>query len=417
MDGAAPHIARPPPRSAVRPGPGGALETFAVALGLGLTSFGGPIAHLGYFERTYVQRRRWLSADDYAGLVALCQLIPGPASSQVGFLIGLRRAGWPGAVAAWLGFTLPSALLMFAFAGLAPRLTGPLAGAALHGLKLTAVAVVAQAVWSMARKLCPDPRRAALALIAATLLLRVGGGWTQLAALMVGAVGGALLCRDVLAPAEGLTLPVGRRTGLAAGALFLTLLIALSLVARAAPRSMLGLAAIFYKAGALVFGGGHVVLPLLRDALVPSGWVSDSAFLSGYGAVQAMPGPLFTFAAYLGATASPHGSGFGVAAAGSLVALVFLFLPGLLAALAGAPLWNAVSRHAIARGALAGVNAAVVGVLGAALYSPIWTSAILGARDLAIALVAFMLLERWRAPPILIVVICIASAVTMALVR
>jgi len=397
---------------------GSAAEVFAVALGLGLTSFGGPIAHLGYFERAYVQRRHWLSSDDYAGLVALCQMVPGPASSQVGFLVGLRRAGWAGAFAAWLGFTLPSAALMFAFAWLAPRLTGPLTQAALHGLKLVAVAVVAQAVWSMGRKLCPDLRRTALALVAATLLLVVGGLMMQLLALLVGALGGMLLCRDATGASASPTLPIGRRTGLAAGAAFLALLVGLPLAAQAAPpRSMIAMAAIFYKAGALVFGGGHVVLPLLRDALVPTGWVSDNAFLSGYGAAQAVPGPLFSFAAYLGVGIAPAGSGPGVSLIWSIAALIFLFLPGLLVALAGLPLWTWIGGHPAAGGALAGVNAAVVGVLGAALYSPIWTSAILGARDLAVAVVAFMLLERWRTPPILIVVFCVAAALAMALVR
>jgi len=343
-------------------------------------------------------------------------MVPGPASSQVSFLIGLRRASWPGALAAWLGFTLPSAIIMFAFAWLAPRLTGPLAQAVLHGLKLVAVAVVAQAVLSMGRKLCPDLRRTALALLAASLLLLLAGPLMQLLALAVGAVGGVLLCRDVAGLAAPPRLPIGRRTGLAAGAVFLVLLIGLPLAAQAGPRSMLGLAAVFYKAGALVFGGGHVVLPLLRDALVP-GWLSDGAFLSGYGAAQAVPGPLFTFAAYLGAIIAPHGSGPGAAALWSAVALFFIFLPGMLLALAGLPLWTWVGHHPTARGALAGVNAAVVGVLGAALYNPIWTSAILGARDLAIALIAFMLLERWRAPPVLIVIFCVAAATATALVR
>lgn len=398
------------------PAKGKAAEVFGVALGLGLTSFGGPIAHLGYFERTFVQRRRWLSADDYAGLVALCQMAPGPASSQVSFLVGLRRAGWAGALAAWLGFTLPSAMLMFAFAWMAPRLTGPLTQAALHGLKLVAVAVVAQAVWSMGRKLCPDLRRSALALLAAAMLLLIGGPLMQLLALMAGAVGGMLLCREAQGSAAPPSLPIGRRTGLAAGAMFLLLLIGLPLAAQAAPRSMLGMAAIFYKAGALVFGGGHVVLPLLRDALVPAGWLSDNTFLAGYGAAQAVPGPLFTFAAYLGVLVAPHGSSLGESLLWSSVALVFLFLPGMLVALAGLPLWNWIGHHPTARGGLAGVNAAVVGVLGAALYNPIWTSAILNARDLAIALIAFMLLERWRIAPILVVAFCIAAAIAIAVV-
>ena len=394
-----------------------ALEVFTAALGLGLTSFGGPIAHLGYFERAYVQRRRWLSANEYAGLVALCQIVPGPASSQVSFLIGLRRAGWAGAFAAWLGFTLPSALLMFAFAWLAPRLTGPLTEAVLHGLKLVAVAVVAQAVWSMAARLCPDRTRTALALVAAALLLMFAGPFMQLLVLAVGAVGGMLVCRNAQTLSSPPRLPVGRRAGVAFCAVFLGLLIGLPVAAPAAPHSTLSMIAVFYKTGALVFGGGHVVLPLLHDALVPRGWISDTAFLSGYGAAQAMPGPLFSFAAYLGATMAPNGSGLGVAALWSFAALVFIFLPGILVALAGLPLWTWVQHHPTARGALAGVNAAVVGVLGAALYTPIWTSAILVGRDLAIALAAVLLLERWRTPPIVIVGFCVAASATSSLIR
>ena len=396
---------------------GRALEVLAVAFGLGLTSFGGPIAHLGYFERAYIERRRWLSATDYAGLVALCQMAPGPTSSQVGFLIGLRRAGWPGALAAWLGFTAPSALLMLAFATLAPRLGGPVAQAVLHGLKLVAVAVVAQAVWSMATRLCPDLSRTALALTAAVMLLLFGGSLIQLVALAIGAVGGMLLCRA--APIQSLapSAPVGRRVAAAFFAVFAGLLVGLPLAAQAAPRSLLGMIATFYKTGALVFGGGHVVLPLLRDVLVPAGWIGDGAFLAGYGAAQALPGPLFSFAAYLGAMIAPRGSGIGGEALWSAAALVFIFLPGLLVVAAGLPLWGWIAGHPIARGALAGVNAAVVGILGAALYNPIWTSAILGARDLATALLALVLLERWRAPPILIVVLCVTAAVAPATFR
>jgi chromate transporter len=394
-----------------------ALEVLAAALGLGLTSFGGPIAHLGYFERTFVRRRRWLSSGDYAGLVALCQMIPGPASSQVILLIGLRRAGWAGALAAWFGFTLPSALLMFAFARLAPYLTGGIAQAALHGLKLVAVAIVAQAVWIMAGKLCPDVRRTAIAVLAATILLLLGDPLIQLLVLVGGGIGGVALCRDAQNQATAPTMAVGRGAGVAALTAFLLLLIALPLAARAAPRSMLAMAAIFYRAGALVFGGGHVVLPLLRGALVPSGWVTDSAFLAGYGAAQAVPGPLFTFSAYLGATIAPRDAAVGLAALWSAVALVFIFLPGMLVALAGLPLWSWIGHHPAARGGLAGVNAAVVGVLGAALYNPIWTSGILTSRDLAIALIAFVLLQRWRAPPILIVALCVGAAVISALVR
>ena len=394
---------------------GTAGEVFGVALRLGLTSFGGPIAHLGYYERTYVRQRQWLSPDEYAGLVALCQMVPGPASSQTGFLIGLRRAGWAGAFAAWAGFTLPSAIVMFGFALLAPRLEGPATDAVLHGLKLVAVGVVAQAVWSMARNLCPDRPRAALALLAAALLLVVSGAFVQIAALLIGAVGGALLCRDLPA-APGLpAMPVSLRTGGVALALFLILLVALPLAGAAAPHGLLALAGIFYKAGALVFGGGHVVLPLLRDALVPQGWLSDSAFLAGYGVAQAIPGPLFTFSAYLGAIVAPAGAG--ATMLWSSLALIFIFLPGLLIALAGLPVWLWLGHHPAARAALAGVNAAVVGVLGAALYNPIWLSAIGNGRDVAIALTGFLLLERWRVPPLAIVIFCVVTALISAWFR
>ena len=383
-----------------------------MALRLGLTSFGGPIAHLGYYERTYVRERQWLTPEEYGGLVALCQMVPGPASSQVGYLIGLRRAGWSGAFAAWAGFTLPSAIIMFGFALLAPHLEGPTTDAVLHGLKLVAVAVVAQAVWSMARNLCPDRPRAALALLAAALLLVVSGSFVQIAALLIGAAGGALLCRD-LPVAPGLpAMPVSLRTGAVALALFLILLVALPLAGAAAPHSLLALAGIFYKAGALVFGGGHVVLPLLRDALVPQGWLSDNTFLAGYGVAQAIPGPLFTFSAYLGAVVAPGGA----ALLWSGIALIFIFLPGVLIALAGLPVWLWLGHHPAARAALAGINAAVVGVLGAALYNPIWLSAVGNGRDVAIALAGFLLLERWRVPPLAIVIFCVAAALLSALV-
>ena len=389
----------------------GAGEVFRVTLGLGLTSFGGPIAHLAYFERAYVRDRQWLSADEYAGLVALCQLLPGPASSQVGLLVGLRRAGWAGALAAWVGFTLPSAILLFAFARLAPKMEGPTLAAVLHGLQLVAVAVVAQAVWSMAQKLCPDRRRAGLALAAAVLMLVVGGAGVQILALVVGAAGGVLLCHDLPALPTMPSVPVSRRVGAAALILFLSLLVALPITGRAPSHSVLALAGIFYKAGALVFGGGHVVLPLLRDSLVPPRWLSDNVFLVGYGATQAMPGPLFTFAAYLGAVVAPEGS----AALWSAVALVFMFLPGILVALAGLPLWTWLARHPAATAGLAGVNAAVVGVLGAALYDPIWTSAVRDRRDVAIALAGFLLLQRWRAPPLAVVVFCVIAALASAM--
>ncbi len=387
---------------------GSAGEVLGVALGLGLTSFGGPIAHLGYYERAYVRQRRWLSSDEYAGLIALCQMLPGPTSSQVGFLIGLMRAGWAGGLAAWVGFTLPSAITMFAFAVLAPHLHGSGTTAILHGLALVAVTVVAQAVWSMAPRLCPDRTRTALALAAAILLLSVGGPFMQLAVLMGGALGGALLCRGVDSVARPPTMPISPGTGVAALVVFLGLLISFSVFRTG--HTLAALAGVFYRAGALVFGGGHVVLPLLRDALVPSGWMSDNTFLAGYGMAQAVPGPLFTVSSYLGAIVAPSG----LAPLWAAVALVCMFLPGLLIALAGIPVWTWLGRRSAARGALAGVNAAVVGVLGAALYDPIWRSAVVTGRDLAIALAGFLLLERWRVPPIIVVVLTVLAAVLVA---
>jgi chromate transporter len=278
---------------------GSAAEVFRVALKLGLTSFGGPIAHLGYFERTYVQERRCLNEAEYTGFVGLCQLLPGPSSSQVGFLIGYRRAGWPGALAAWVGFTLPSALLMYAFALFASRAQGPTMQAVVHGLMLTAVAVVAQAVWSMARSLCPDRQRTAIALLAAALLLFHSSAAMQFTAMAAGAIGGWLMCRSVQLPK--FTPPAGLNFGTAwtMVAVFFGLLLALPALAVLDPHGPIALSSLFYRAGALVFGGGHVVLPLLRDALVPSGWLSDDTSLTGYGFAQGMPGPLFTFAAYL----------------------------------------------------------------------------------------------------------------------
>jgi chromate transporter len=381
-------------------------EVFRTSLGLGLTSFGGPIAHLGYFERAYVKQRKWLSPDEYAGLLALCQLVPGPASSQLGFLIGLRRAGWAGALAAWAGFTLPSALALFAFALLAPEMQGPTLNAVVHGLKLVAVAVVAQAVWSMAHRLCPDRPRTGIALVSAILLLLISNPGVQILILAVGAAGGALLCRNIAAAPSLPMMPVTMRTGAVALTVFLLLLIGMPLAAHAAPHTLLDLASIFYRAGALVFGGGHVVLPLLRDALVPQGWLSDNTFLAGYGAAQAIPGPLFTFSAYLGAIVAPAGE----AVPWAIVALVFMFLPGLLIALAGLPLWSWLGHHPAARAALAGIKAAVVGLLGAALYNPIWVSAIDGNRDVAIAITGFLLLERWRIPPLVVVCFCVGAA-------
>jgi chromate transporter len=388
-------------------------EVLRTSLRLGLTSFGGPIAHLGYFEHAYVRERRWLTTEEYGGLVALCQILPGPASSQVGFLIGLHRAGWLGALAAWIGFTLPSALLMYAFAVLSTQVHGPFVESVLHGLKLVAVVVVAQAVWSMGRKLCPDRQTTAIALVAASALLVVGGAMMQLVALAAGIVCGIAWCGETGPQANQLTIAISRTSAWSALGLFLLLLAGLPLLASLLPHSYVALADVFYRAGALVFGGGHVVLPLLRDAMVPGGWIADERFLTGYGLAQAVPGPLFTLAAYLGAASAYSSS----PAIGAAVAVTFIFLPGALIAVAGASLWGRLARHRNVRAGLAGINAAVVGILGAALYDPVWTTAVLSGTDVAIVMVGLMLLERWKTRPIAVVALCLVLSSICAFVQ
>src|SRR6516162_7893731 len=390
--------------------PGGhPTEVLRVALRLGLTSFGGPIAHLGYFERTYVRERLWLSGEQYAALVGLCQILPGPTSSQVGFLIGLHRAGWRGALAAWLGFTLPSALLLYAGARLSAHAQGPLASATVHGLKLVAVPVVAQAVWSMARRLCTDRSTWLIALAAAGLVFASGGPDAQLVVLAAGLAAGLLWCDPASIPPGSAAQDVRPRTAWLALAAF-TLLLGLSLFSWHPSPGGFALAQVFYRAGALVFGGGHVVLPLLRAALVPAGWLSDDAFLSGYGLAQAVPGPLFTVAAYLGAMAVPAAP-----AGGAALALAAIFAPGLLLALAGSSLWSKLGQQARLGAALTGVNAAVVGVLAAALYNPVWVNAVHDGVDLAVAAIALLLLWSGRAPPLAAVLLCtVASLLRLA---
>jgi chromate transporter len=388
-----------------------AAEVFRVALKLGLTSFGGPIAHIGYFERTYVQQRRWLTSEQYGGLVALCQILPGPTSSQIGFSVGLHRAGWIGALAAWLGFTLPSALLMYLCAVFTANWRGALAHSLLHGLQLVAVAVVAQAVWNMARAFCRDGITMAIALAAACLLMSIGGPVTQLAVLTAAALAGTAWCRSAGVEAAQLKLPISSAAAWSALGLFATLLLALPILAFLYPRSIIALADIFYRSGALVFGGGHVVLPLLRDAMVPFGWISDDRFLTGYGFAQAVPGPLFTLAAYLGAA-----NAYAPAAGSACVAVIFIFLPGLLMTIAALALWGRVSRHVIVRSALTGINAAVVGILAAALYNPVWKTAVRSPVDIAIALIGLVLLVRWRVPPIAVVLFTLVCSASSGLV-
>ena len=377
-------------------------EVLRAFLKLGLTSFGGPVAHLGYFRAEFVARRAWLSEPAYADLVALCQFLPGPASSQVGIGIGLMRAGIPGALAAWTGFTLPSALAMVLFAYGVDRFAGAAGSGWLHGLKIAAVAVVAQAVWGMAQSLCPDRERATLAVLATIVVLTFPTAWGQVGAIALGALAGLIvLPRTAAAPGGDLAVPIGRGFALACLVLFFVLLIGLPILAAAVPNHALELMASFYRSGSLVFGGGHVVLPLLQASVVPPGWITDDAFLAGYGAAQAVPGPLFTFAAYLGAAMEPPPNGW----AGAIICLVAVFLPSFLLVFGALPFWAQLRERPAAQTALRGVNAAVVGLLLAALYRPVWTSAILGPADFALAVSAFLLLAMWRTPPWLVVVL------------
>jgi chromate transporter len=384
------------------------VEVLWRALQLGLTSFGGPIAHLGYFERTYVGKLNWLSSSEYGELVALCQSLPGPTSSQVGFLIGLHRAGWKGAIAAWVGFTLPSALLMYAFAVLLkalPTSSGWLQPI-LHGLVLTAVGVVAQAVWSMARSLCPDWPRRILAALSCAALLVFATPATQLIVMISGGLAGGLVWRGTKLPDVGLVRKSQPRLAAAAVTLYALLLATASGIAFLAPHSPAALAAIFYRAGALVFGGGHVVLPLLRQELVPGGWISDSSFLSGYALAQGLPGPLFTVAAYLGAASAPAHPG----AAWAALSVLAIFMPGLLLAAGGVSLWNRLARVPGASAVLAGINASVVGILAAALYDPVWSRGVSDLTDAIVALAAFLLLQLYRFPAAGTAVLCVLAS-------
>jgi chromate transporter len=395
-----------------RSGAGSPLEVLRVFLKLGLTSFGGPIAHLGYFRRELVMRRGWLDERAYADLVALCQFLPGPASSQTGFAIGLMRAGYLGGLAAWAGFTLPSAIALTLFAYGEGALKGPAGDGLIHGLKLVAVAIVAQAVLGMAQSLAPDRPRATIAALALLLMAFAPGAWAQIAVILLGALAGLVVCRGLGGDADGAVAeaPISRSTAVLFAAAFFVLL-ALSLLP--VREGTAALAAAFYRSGALVFGGGHVVLPLLRAAVVDPGWVSDSAFLAGYGAAQAVPGPLFTFAAYLGALAGAGPAGV----AGAAIALIAIFAPGLLALMAALVFWRDLRALAQARAAMAGINAAVVGLLASALYNPVWTSAVKDPADFALAAAGFVALVVWRAPPLLVVLLTAAAATVLSLGR
>lgn len=397
------------PQSGLAPHSSSAWEVFSVFLRLGVTSFGGPVAHLGYFREEFVARRKWLDERSFADLVALCQFLPGPASSQVGIAVGLSRAGYAGAFAAWTAFTLPSAIALVLFAyGLAAL--GDAAGSGwLHGLKIAAVAVVAQAVLGMMRSLAPDRERATLAIGAAIIALAVPTAWGQVGAIVLGGLIGLTLLRGGSLPTDHVAMPlsVGRVAGALALTVFFALLIALPLAAAVYDGLAVKLVDAFYRSGSLVFGGGHVVLPLLQAEVVPTGWVTNDQFLAGYGAAQAVPGPLFTFAAYLGAVIGGWWA--------ALLCLIAVFLPSFLLVIGALPFWEELRRKAWAQSALRGVNAAVVGLLLAALYNPVWTSGIRTASDFAIGIAAFLALFVWNVAPWLVVVLCaiVAGGVAM----
>ncbi|MGV8918129.1 MAG: chromate efflux transporter [Pseudomonas sp.] len=376
-------------------------SVFLIFLRLGLISFGGPVAHLGYLREEFVTRRRWLSERNYVDLIALCQFLPGPASSQVGIALGLSRAGYAGALAAWAGFTLPSAItLMLLAQGIASH-GEVLSAGMLHGLKVVAVAVVAQAIWGMARTLCSDGPRICLMLIAAGITLMVPTAWAPVGVIVAAAIAGLVLFKATPpSDFEPMAVAISRRNGAVCLLVFFSLLVGLPLVSVLWPRQTLAMVDAFYRSGSLVFGGGHVVLPLLQSAVVPTGWVTREVFMAGYGAVQAMPGPLFTFAAFLGASMTSAPSGW----SGGLLCLIAIFLPAFLLIVGALPYWEQLRRNTRMQMAMGGVNAAVVGLLLAAFYQPVWSSAIENPRDIVIAIVALIALMFWKLPPWLVVI-------------
>lgn len=380
----------------------GSIEVFLIFLKLGLTSFGGPIAHLGYFHDEFVVKRKWFDEHSYADLVALCQFLPGPASSQVGIAIGESRAGVLGAIAAWTGFTLPSALFLVAFAFGVSTFKGSISGSWLHGLKVVAVAIVAQALWGMGTKLCPDKRRASIAVVAAILALLIPSAIGQIGIIVAGGIIGVLYLKmNSELPHNPIKTKINVKLGFVSLGLFVALVILLPLAASSTNIQSLKLFDSFFRAGSLVFGGGHVVLPLLKAEVVTPGWVTSDAFMAGYGAAQAIPGPLFTFSAYLGAMSSSEPTGW----IGGLIALVGAFLPSFLLIFGALPFWEKLRRISQMRYAMFGINAAVVGLLLAAFYNPVWTSAILSPKDFALAMLGFLLLVFWKTPSWAVVIL------------
>ncbi len=372
------------------------LEVLLVSTRLGFTSFGGPIAHLGYFHEEYVRRRKWMDEKSYADLVALCQFLPGPASSQVGIGIGVMRAGILGGIVSFIGFTLPSVIALIIFALLLHQFGFTDAGW-IHGLKIVAVVVVAHAILGMAKNLTPDLQRRTIALFAIVVTLLWQTAFTQVAVILLSGFVGYLLYKHqtIDETSSAAQFPISRRFGYICLSLFFGLLLLLPIIREVTAFNWVALFDSFYRAGALVFGGGHVVLPLLEREFVPTGWLSEEQFLAGYGAAQAVPGPLFTFAAYIGAVINGW--------QGGLLATVAIFLPAFLLILGTLPFWDTLRKNTKVKGALMGVNAAVVGILIAALYHPIWTSSILSAIDFSFAAILFGMLVFWKLPPWVIV--------------
>jgi len=388
------------------PNQGSFFEVLWVSTRLGLTSFGGPIAHLGYFHEEYVKRRKWIDEQSYADLVALCQFLPGPASSQVSIAIGIARARLLGGAAAWLGFTMPSALALIAFAFGIGAFSSAADAGWLHGLKVVAVAVVAQAVWGMARSLCPDRERATIAILASIVTLAWPTAVGQLSSIATAGIVGLIIFPGTASSSlSHIRFPLSKKTGIAAWVIFFALLIGLPLLRQIQPSHALEVFDSFFRVGSLVFGGGHVVLPLLQTEVVGPGWVTNEQFVAGYGATQAVPGPLFTFSAYLGAVMSAEPNGW----TGAAVALVAIFLPSFLLIAGALPFWDILRAVPAFQSALKGINAAVVGLLLTALYKPVWTSAIFAPADFGLGLFAFGLLMFWKFPPWLVVILTAAG--------